>query len=111
MYFLLNLSHCIKSYGRFRHILALFTMPAHQIWSCHVIEDANFENFYFVLILHLILGEVTKFLVEKLSTSEVISKKPHGEGGGGGNTHPRMPLGLKLSTSERIRFSTFSNNY
>ena len=34
--------------------------------------------FYFVLILHLILGKVTKFLVEKLSTSEVISQKPHG---------------------------------
>ena len=31
--------------------------------------------FYFVLILHLILGKVTKFPVEKLSTSEVISKK------------------------------------
>ena len=40
-------------------------------------QDANFENFYFVLILHLILGKVRKFLVEKLSTSEVISKKPH----------------------------------
>ena len=32
--------------------------------------------FYFVLILYLILGKVTKFLVEKLSTSEVISLKP-----------------------------------
>ena len=21
-------------------------MPAHQIWSCHVIEDANFEYFF-----------------------------------------------------------------
>ena len=35
------------------------------------------EFFYFVLILHLILGQVTKFLLEKLSTSEVISQKPH----------------------------------
>ena len=34
--------------------------------------------FYFVLILHLILGKVTKFQVEKLSTSEVISERPHG---------------------------------
>ena len=43
--------------------------------------------FYFVLILYLILGKVTKFLVEKLSTSEVSSQKPHG-GGGWGNTPP-----------------------
>ena len=32
--------------------------------------------FYFVLILHLILEKVTKVIVEKLSTSEVISQKP-----------------------------------
>ena len=53
-------------------------MPAHQIWSCHVAKDANFKNFYFVLILHLISGKVTKYPAEKLSTSEVISQKPHG---------------------------------
>ena len=51
--------------------LGFFTTPAHQIWSCHVTQDANFEFFYFVLILHLISGKVTKYLVEKLSTSEV----------------------------------------
>ena len=40
---------------------------------------SNFrKNFYLVLILHLILGKVTKFLVESLSTSKVISQKPHG---------------------------------
>ena len=51
--------------------------------------------FYFVPILHLISGKVTKFLVEKLSTSEVISRKPHGGGGGGGETSPTpAPLGL-----------------
>ena len=44
--------------------------------------------FYFVLILHLILGKVTKFVVKKLSTSEVISQiSPRGGGGeGGGRT-------------------------
>ena len=47
MCFLLNLSHCVKSYGHFCQILALFTMPAHQICSCHVTQDANFENFLF----------------------------------------------------------------
>ena len=64
MRFLLNWSHCVKIYGHFCQILVLLTIPAHQIWSCHVTQDANLENHLFVLILHLILGKVTKFLVE-----------------------------------------------
>ena len=46
-YFLLNLSHYVKSYGHFYQILAFFTMPAHQIWSCHETQEAIFENFLF----------------------------------------------------------------
>ena len=80
MYFLLNLSHYVKSYGHLCQILAYFTMPSLQIWPCHVIQEA---------ILHLILGKVTKFLVEKLSTSEVISQKPHGGRGWGGKQPPQ----------------------
>ena len=45
MHFLLNLSHCVKSYGHFCQILAFFTMPAPQIWSFHVPQEANFEHF------------------------------------------------------------------
>ena len=41
--------------------------------------------FYFVLILHLILGNIRKFLVEK----------PHGGGGGGGKHPSPVSLGLK----------------
>ena len=52
-------------------------MLAHQIWSRHVTQEANFEKFLLFSILHLILGKVTKFIGEKLSTSEVISQKPH----------------------------------
>ena len=78
MYFLLNLSNYVKSYGHLCQILALFTMPALQIWPCHVTQEANFEKLLAFLILHLILGKVTKFLVKKLSTSEVICQKPHG---------------------------------
>ena len=62
----------------------LFTVPTHQIWSCHVTQDAEFEIFCFVLILYLILRKVTKFLVDRLFTLEVISQKPHGGGGRGG---------------------------
>ena len=78
MYFLLNLSHYVKRYGHLCQILAFITMPAPQIWPCHMTQGANFEKFYFFLILHFILGKVTKFLLEKLSTSEIISQKPHG---------------------------------
>ena len=47
MGFSLNLSQCVKSYEHFCQSLALFTMPAHQIWSCQVTQDANFENVLF----------------------------------------------------------------
>ena len=70
-----------------------FTMSAHQIWSYHVTQEANFVFFfYFVLILHLILGKVTKFVVEKLSTSDVICQKPHG----GWKTPPPLSSAFKV---------------
>ena len=80
MCLLLNLSHCVKCYEHFCQILALFAMPAHQMWSCHVTQNANFVDFLFCPILHLILGKVTKLSVEKLSTSELSSKRPQGGG-------------------------------
>ena len=45
------------------------------------------KKFYIFLILHLILGKAAKFLAEKLSTTEVISQKPHGGVGVGGGKH------------------------
>ena len=83
MYFLLNLSHCLRRCGYFCQIL-FFTMPAHQIWSCHVTQDAEFEIFYFLLILYLILQKVTNFLVENSLLQKLSAKKPHGGGGGVG---------------------------
>ena len=95
---LLNLSHYVKSYGHLCQILAIFTMPSPQVWPGHVTQETNFEKkINFFLILYLILGKVTKFLVEKLSTSEVINQKP--PGWRGGNT-PSVLLGLIL-----VRFS------
>ena len=44
MYFLLNLSHYVKSYGHLCQILAFLTMPALQIWPCHVTQEANLEK-------------------------------------------------------------------
>ena len=62
-------------------------------------REANFENFYFVLILHSILGKVTKFLVEKLHTSETISQKPHG---GGVEYTPLAPVPSELKSTLRL---------
>ena len=90
LYFLLNLSHYVKSYRHLCQILAFFTMPALQIWPCHVTQEASLKKKIFFLILHLILGNAAKFLAEKLFTSEVISQKPHG-----GGKHPPVLLGLK----------------
>ena len=96
MYFLLNLSHYVKLYGHFCNILAFLRFPltkyVHVTWPKKQIS----KIFYFVLILHLILGKVTKFLVEKLSTSEVISQKPHG----GWKTPPPRPLPVPLRLNE-----------
>ena len=88
MYFLLNSIPYVKSCGHLCQILAFF-MPAHQIWSCHMTQEANFKKVYVFLFLHLILRKVTKFLVGKPSTSKVISQKPHGGGGGGWKTPPK----------------------
>ena len=43
MQFLLNLSHCVKSYA---HLCQIY-QTTHQIWSCHVILTSNSEKFYF----------------------------------------------------------------
>ena len=40
-------------------------------------QEATFFRMYFSLVLHLISGKVVRFLAVKLSTSEVISQKPH----------------------------------
>ena len=96
MYFLFNLSHYVKSYGHLCQILAFFTMPALQIWPCHMTQEANFEKILFFPNSALILGKAAKFLVEKLSTSEVISQKPHR--GGGKHPPPPVLLGLTLSS-------------
>ena len=57
-------------------------MPSLQLWSYHLTQEANFENFLFCPNSTFNIRKSQKFLVEKLSTSEFISQKPHGGGGG-----------------------------
>ena len=62
---------------------------------------SKFQKFYLFLILHLILRKAAKFLVEKLSTLEVISQKPHQ--GGWKTPPPPALLGLtNIYTTTRI---------
>ena len=45
MYLLLTLSYYVESYGHVCQILASFTMPFHQIWSCYLTPSYKFRNF------------------------------------------------------------------
>ena len=36
-----------KFWAFFVKMLAFFTMPTDKIWSCHMIQEANFEHFLF----------------------------------------------------------------
>ena len=101
MFFLLNLSHCVKRYGHLCQILAFFMIPALQIWPCHVTQEANFEKIYFFLILHLKLGKATKFPVERLSTSEVIIQKTS-QGRGTGNPPSAFRVNNKNYEAESL---------
>ena len=76
--YLLNLSHYIKRYGHLCQILAFFTLPTLQIWPCHVTQEANFEEILFFPNSAFNIRKSYKISGRKLSTSEVISQKPHG---------------------------------
>ena len=52
-----------------------FMMPAHQIWSCHVTQEANFENFLFFPNSAFNIRKSYKISGRKLSTSEDIRPK------------------------------------
>ena len=65
MYFSLNLSHYVKTYGHLCQILAFFTMPALQIWSCHVTQEANFEKILFFPNSAFNVGESCKISSRK----------------------------------------------
>ena len=65
--------------------LAFFMMLTHQIWSCHVMQEANFGKLLSCSSSAFNIRKVTKFLMENLSTSEVISQNLMG----GGGEHPQ----------------------
>ena len=78
MYFLLNLSHFVKSYGHLCYVLACFTMTTHRIRSSHVTQVVNLENFLFYPNFALNFTNSHKIPGVKFTTSEVTSKNPRG---------------------------------
>ena len=94
MYILLNLSHCVKSYGHFCQILSLFTMPTYQIWSCHVPQDANFENFLFCLNSTFNIRKSHKISSGKALYFRSYQPKTSPGGGGGGGME-NTPSGFR----------------
>ena len=84
-----------KVMGIFCQILVFLTMSAHQIWSWHMPQEANFENFHFFLILHLILGSHKYSSGKALYFKSYQPKTSRGGGGGGrAREHPPLLLGL-----------------
>ena len=103
MYFLLNLSHYVKSYGHLCQILAFSYNARSPNMAMSRDPRSNFQKNLLFLILHLILDKAAKFLAEKLSTSEVISQKPHG----GWKTAPPLPSAFRVKrTQGHINFHT-----
>ena len=95
MYFLLNLSHYVKSYGHFCQILGFFTMPTYQIWSCHVTQEANFEKFLSCPNSTFNIGKKSQNFQWKISLLQKLSAI--NLTGGGKHTPPSpVPLGLSV---------------
>ena len=93
MYFLLNLSHYVKSYGHSCQFLAFFTMPAFQIWPCHVTQEANFGKILFFPNFAFNIRKTYKISSRKaLYFRSLSAKNITGGGGGGGRGGGKHPL-------------------
>ena len=76
----------------FCQILAFLTMPAHQIWSCHVTQEANFEKFLFCPSSTFNIRKSHKISGGKALYFRSYQPKTSR---GGGDT-PSVPLGLTI---------------
>ena len=77
MYFLLNLSYYVKSYGHFCQILAFF----YNACSPNIVMSrdprSKFQKIFIFPNSAFNIRKSYKISSRKLSTSEVISQKPH----------------------------------
>ena len=90
--FSLNLSHYVKSYGIWSNF-GFFTMPADQIWSCHVTQEANFEDFLFCSNSTFNIRKSHKIPCGK--ALHFRSYQPKTSPGGGGEVENTPSPGLK----------------
>ena len=77
------------------------TKYGHATWP----KKQTSKNFYFVLILHLISGKVTKFRAEN-SILEVIRPKTS-RGGRGGGKHPPSAFRVKIDLILTMLFNVY----
>ena len=67
-------------------------MPAQQIWSCHMTQDVNFENFLFCPNSTFDIKKSRKICSEKaLYFRSYQQKRPHG-----GGKHPPPPSAFRV---------------
>ena len=71
----------LKVVGIFVKFWHFFTMPAHQIWSYHLTQEANFENFLFFPNSIFNIRKSHKISCGKALYFRSYEPKPH-EGGG-----------------------------
>ena len=92
MYFFIELEPLCQKLWAFLPNFVFFTMPACQIWSCHITQNANFENVLFCPNSTFNIGKVTKFLVESSLVQKLLGKNFMGWGGGE-HPHPQCLQG------------------
>ena len=95
MYLLLSVSHYVKSYGPLCQFLAFFTIPALQIWPCHVTQEANFEKLLFCPNSAFNIGKNYKISSRKALYFRSYQPKPHG-----GGKHP--PSAFRVKSRVRL---------
>ena len=80
-----------KVIGTFCQILAFLTMPAHQIWSCYLTQEANFKKFSLRPSSAFNIRKSHKISSRKALYFKSYQPKTSLGGGGGENATPPPP--------------------
>ena len=94
MYFFIEFEPQCQKLWAFLSNFGLFTMPAHQIRSCHVTHEANFENVLFCLNSTFNIGKT-----HKISSGKALylrSYQPETSRGGEGRGEGITPSAFRV---------------
>ena len=83
-----------KGIGIFVKFWLFFAMPGHQIWSCHVTQDANFELFLFCPNSTFNIRKSQKISGGKALYFRSYQQKTLPGGGGGGQPQENTKCGF-----------------